>query len=229
MSRAHQTKAVVFDLDGTLFDSLPLVLRAFQHALEPFGGRPTMDTFAGLGGPPEKIFPLLISDPQHVPAAMLRLQQFHAGHQELIQPFPGAIALLDELQRREIKIALWTGRDRESTLPLLSMYDMMKYFSALVCGDDLSSHKPDPAGLRQILGTLAMPAEHVIFIGDADVDVLGGAQIGVDTLLITHGRELAETLRSKAVDIVRSPVEAYSWAIRRVTEGENGSKTKQHV
>ena len=63
MRRARPIRAVIFDLDGTLFDSLPLVLRAFQHALEPFGGRPTMATFAALGGPPEKIFPLLISTP----------------------------------------------------------------------------------------------------------------------------------------------------------------------
>lgn len=93
-------QAVIFDLDGTLFDSLPLVLRAFQHALEPFGGRPTMETFAALGGPPEKIFPMLISDPQHVPEAMVRLRQFHADHPELIQLFPGALDLLNELRRQ---------------------------------------------------------------------------------------------------------------------------------
>lgn len=214
MSRAHETHAVVFDLDGTLFDSLPLVLRAFQHALEPFGGRPTMETFAGLGGPPEKIFPLLIPDPQHVPAAMLRLQQFHAGHPELIQPFPGAIALLDELYRRKIQLAVWTGRDRASTLPLLAMHDMAKYFSVLVCGDDLSSHKPDPAGLRQILDSLALKPEHVIFMGDADVDVFGGAQLRVDTLLITHGRSLSSDVNEKAAGAVSSPSEAYAWALR---------------
>ena len=77
MSRGHPTRAVVFDLDGTLLDSLPLVLRAFTHAVAPFGGRPTMAMFATLGGPPERIFGDMVADPNQVPAALRRLHDYN--------------------------------------------------------------------------------------------------------------------------------------------------------
>jgi hypothetical protein len=209
-------QAVIFDLDGTLFDSLPLVLRAFQHALEPFGGRPTMETFAALGGPPEKIFPMLISDPQHVPEAMVRLRQFHADHPELIQLFPGALDLLNELRRQQMKLAIWTGRDRASTLPLLAVHGLEDFFSAMVCGDDFTSHKPDPTGLREILRILAVEPAHTLFMGDADVDVIGGAHLSVDTLLITHGRAPAAEIERRAAAMVAAPAEAYAWVRQRL-------------
>lgn len=214
MSRAQPTRGVVFDLDGTLLDSLPLVLRAFQHALEPFGGKPTMATFALLGGPPEKVFPSLIADPRDVPAAMKRLHEFHEQHPELMEPFAGALALLEELHGRKVKLAIWTGRDRASAQHLLTHHGMAKFFSTVVCGDDLPSHKPDPAGLRAILDALALTPVHTVFIGDADVDVLGGADLGIDTLLITHGRALEPEIERRAVGIVATPAEAYAWARR---------------
>ena len=215
MKRTLPIEAVVFDLDGTLLDSLPLVLRAFQHALEPFGGRPTMETFAMLGGPPEKIFAGLIADPRDVPAALRRLHDYHGWHPELIQPFDGAISLLQNLQARRIKLGVWTGRDRSSAASLLQLHDMEKFFSAIVCGDDLSSHKPDPAGLNQILLTLQVDAACTLFIGDADVDVIGGSLLSVDTLIITHARALDAEIRRQAADVVRAPADAYAWVMDR--------------
>ena len=86
---ARPKRAVVFDLDGTLLDSLPLVLEAIRHALEPFGGSPTMDIFARLGGPPERFLADLLPDPVHVPEALRRMVAFHHRNHHLIQPYPG--------------------------------------------------------------------------------------------------------------------------------------------
>ena len=78
MSRTSPTDAVVFDLDGTLVDSLPLVLQAITHAIAPFGPlRPTMEIFARLGGPPERFMPGLLNDPRDTPAALARMEKFH--------------------------------------------------------------------------------------------------------------------------------------------------------
>jgi phosphoglycolate phosphatase-like HAD superfamily hydrolase len=213
VSRAHPTRAVVFDLDGTLLDSLPLVLRAFSHALTPFGGRPTMETFAHLGGPPEKIFPSLIPDASHVPAAMIRLNEFTRENHHLIAPFAGALALLSELKAREVRLAIWTGRDRASTDSLLLSNSMTPFFDVVVCGDDLPTHKPDPAGLIEILSQLSLKPADALYMGDADVDVLGGVGARVDTILINHARTAPEGIATQAWRSVRSPFEAYEWAL----------------
>ena len=213
MSRAHPTKAVIFDLDGTLLDSLPLVLRAFSHALSPFGGRPTMEMFANLGGPPEKIFSGLMPDPRNVPAAIVRLNDFTRENHHHIAPFTGVNALLRQLQARGVRLAVWTGRDRLSTEVLLLNNALTPFFDAVVCGDDLSTHKPDSAGLVAILRQLAVSPADALYIGDADVDVLGGAGAGVDTMLISHARTPPREIAAQAWRSVRTPFDAYECAL----------------
>ncbi len=209
MSRASPLRTVVFDLDGTLLDSLPLVLAAITHAIEPHGGRPTMDIFSHLGGPPERFMGALLENPAHVPEALRRMERFHRENEQLIQPFPGALELIATLHRAGIRTGVWTGRDRESTERILSHQGLDSIFGTVVCGDDLPSHKPDPAGLRKILQRLDARANETIFIGDADVDVLGGTAAGVDTLLIRHTRTIEPAILTRAWRAAASPREAY--------------------
>ena len=209
MSRAHRTRTVVFDLDGTLVDSLPLVLRAFTHALTPFGVTPTMDMFAQLGGPPERIFPQLLGGDQDMPEVMRRLQEYNREHHHLIRPFDGVGAVLAKLRARDITLAVWTGRDRETSEWMLREHGLADFFSTVVCGDDFSSHKPNPEGLSEILARVGARAEETILVGDADVDVLGGAACGVDALLIAHARVVDAAVQAKTWRTVTSPFEAY--------------------
>ncbi len=211
-----RTSAVVFDLDGTLIDSLPLVLRAFSHALEPFGPRPTMEIFAKLGGPPQRIFHNLLNGAEHVPAAIKRLEAFNRDNDHLIKPFTGAGVMLAQLKERGAQLAVWTGRDRETTDILLREHGMTDFFNTVMCGDDLPTHKPDPQGLREILGRLGVAAPEALMVGDADVDVLGGAACSVDTVLIRHAREVHQEVSAKAWRTVTSPFEAYELALGRV-------------
>jgi HAD superfamily hydrolase (TIGR01509 family) len=210
MTRSLRPSAVTFDLDGTLLDSLPLVLRAITHALEPFGGKPTMDIFAHLGGPPERFLGPLLGDVKNLPVALERLQTFHHQNAHLIQPYDGVTTLLDTLRSLGVKLALWTGRDRVSTDWLLKSHELEGYFTTIVCGDDLPSHKPDPAGLCEIMRRLAVRPGEMLFVGDADVDVLGGVGCGVDTLLIRHNREIELHIAAKTWRTVASPDEAFS-------------------
>ena len=214
MSRGHPTRAVVFDLDGTLLDSLPLVLRAFTHAVAPFGGRPTMAMFATLGGPPERIFGDMVADPKQVPDSLRRLHDYNLENQHQIEPFAGAVALLDVLAKRGIQMGVWTGRDRLSTEFLLNLHGLRTRFESIVCGDDLDSHKPDSAGLIELLRQLDVPAAHALYVGDADVDVLGGVGANVDTILISQARESQPAVASQAWRAVASPGEAYEWVMR---------------
>lgn len=219
MRRAHgQTRAVVFDLDGTLLDSLGFVLRALEHALEPFGVRPTADIFTRLGGPPHRFLPDLLPDPRGADEVLARLAAFHHTHGHLLEPYQGATALLRELNGAGIKLAVWTGRDRASAEVLLRRHRIEPLLGAIVCGDDLDSHKPDPAGLRVILQRLAVDPAETLFVGDADVDVEGGAAAGVETLLIRHGeRAVAGDVARSCWHSVASAGDAYAAVASRVS------------
>jgi HAD superfamily hydrolase (TIGR01509 family) len=214
---AKRLRAIVFDLDGTLIDSLSLVLNSIAHALEPHGAKPTMEIFAKLGGPPERFMPNLLDDVRHVPEAVRRMDAFHRANQHTIQPFAGVAAFLARLQAGGVKLAIWTGRDRASAEELLLRLGLTDYFATVLCGDDLPTHKPDPAGLCEIMRRLEVTAEETLFVGDADVDVLGGEACGVDTVLIRHGREIAVEVCAKACHVALSPSEAFELVLRRVS------------
>lgn len=203
-------RAAVFDLDGTLIDSLSLVLRSIAHALEPFGAKPTAEIFARLGGPPERFLPALLTDVRHVPAALARMDTYHRENWHTVRAFDGVGALLGELQRGGIKLAVWTGRDRESGAWLLRELRLENFFGTVVYGDDLPTHKPDPEGLREIMRRLGVEAGETLFVGDADVDVLGGVACGVDTVLIRHGRDIAEAVAAQSWAAVATPAEAFA-------------------
>ena len=206
-----QTRAVVFDLDGTLLDSLGFVLRALEHALEPFGVRPSPDIFTRLGGPPQRFLPELVPDPVGAEAVLARLAAFHRTHGHLLELYEGAAALLRELHASDVKLAIWTGRDRSSAEALLKRHEISPLLGALVCGDDLDSHKPNPCGLQAILHRLQVAPNEALLVGDADVDVEGGAAAGVDTILIRHGgRAVAAEVAARCWLTVASAGEAYT-------------------
>lgn len=217
MTPLSRKRAVVFDFDGTLVNSLPLVLASIAHALEPFGRKPTMDIFAKLGGPPERFLPQLLDDPKHAPEALVRMDTYHQANNHLLELFAGVRDMLDSLRRARVRAAVWTGRDRLSTELLLNALSLEDAFDAVVCGDDLSTHKPDPAGLREILRRLGTSPEETLFVGDADVDVLGGCACGVETILIRHSRSVAEEIVAKSWRAVSSPDEAYALVAKCVS------------
>lgn len=212
-------RAVVFDLDGTLIDSMPMVLDAYAHALSPYyPGMTGSELMSRLGGPPDRMFAAMLSAEQ-AQAALQRLHEYSGANWKLMQPFVGMHAILDDL-RTVHSVALWTGRDRSSTEWLLQEHGIGGKLRACVCGDDLGSHKPDPAGLMEVIRQLGAAKDETIFVGDADVDVVAGAAVGIRTLLITHGRSVPAQVLQLAWKSVGTPDEAY--ALLRRESGTSG-------
>jgi pyrophosphatase PpaX len=204
-------RGVVFDLDGTLVDTMPLVLRMFAHAISPFR-RPLTDEEwrAQLGGPPERILERLLGNKGDAQQAMMRLADYERAQLQQVTTFPGMKSLLGELRRVGISLGVWTGRDRSSTQTLLDEHGVGELLTAWTCGDDLPSHKPDPAGLLAVLEALKLRPSEALFVGDSECDVAAGAALGVKTLWITHGLQVNPMVERHAWRVVSSPANAYA-------------------
>ncbi len=197
-------------MDGTLVNSMPMVVAAFTYAVKHFGMSPSEEeVIARLGGPPDACLRNLLGQDRHLPEAMDRLVDYHQRNRDSIQPFEGAESLLEQLLRSRTKVALWTGRERETTSEILARNGWWKYFQLVVCGDDFETHKPDPEGLNHILDELSLSSSDVIFLGDADVDVLAGYAVQVPTLLIRNGRRVSDHIKRISREWVETPQQAY--------------------
>jgi len=211
MSAARRPRGVVFDLDGTLVDSMPIVVAGLTAAVAPYRRRPSpAAVLAALGGPSDACVRRLLGSRRHLPAALAAYLGYLDRHEGRIRPFRGAPRLLADLRAAGIPRGIWTGRERRSTLARLRALAWESEFDALVCGDDLRSHKPDPAGLLRIVRRWRCRPAEVVFVGDSDQDLAGGVAAGATVIAISNGRRLAAGLARRAAAVVATPAEAYA-------------------
>lgn len=205
-------RGVVFDLDGTLLDSMPLVLEGLAAAVTPFRPRPGLDEVMGsLGGPSEACLLRLLGGPRNVPAALATYVRFFEDHDETTRLFDGARELLRDLSSAGLPVGIWTGRERSMAATKLRALGLDGHFDVVICGDDLPSHKPDPEGLRRILQRWGLRPEQIVFVGDSDQDLEAARIAEVAMVAIRHGREIAPDLLRHPLAVADAPGEAFAW------------------
>jgi len=171
---------VIFDLDGTVVDTLTPTLRCFQEALAPALGRvPTLEEIRDRFGPSEpEIFTAWVGEGE-ASDAIARLYTCYDRVFHEMGPFPGVKELLVDLRGRGYKTALFTGRGRPSTQVLLEAMEMDVLFDDTVTGEEAARPKPAPDGVRMILDHLSIPPERAALVGDSPLDVAAARAAGV--------------------------------------------------
>jgi len=176
---------VVFDLDGTLINSYSHVIRSMNYAVHPWGiklavsdlekmrHRMTADLFEGMG---------LSKDEQQ--EALQRLSRAHDEIDEACSLFDGVREIFDFLDAHQIPMAIWTGRDTESAVEILTQNDVIDYFKVVLGNTSLPVNKPNPFALFEISKKFSVPLSSMVMIGDHHHDILGGKNAGCKTVLV---------------------------------------------
>ena len=185
------TTAVLFDLDGTLIDSLPNLTDAVNGVLSQRGlpplGRDTVATFVGMG---EQVLvdrliaasELEVSERDWVLEAFMSLYREEAVHTRC---FHGVEKALAALKGAGIPLGLVTNKPRAPLGPTLAAAGLDDVFDVVVAGDDLKRRKPDPLPVAHALECLGASA--CIFVGDSEVDGATAEAAGADFVLFTEG------------------------------------------
>lgn len=171
-------RAVIFDFDGTLADTLPLCIRAFRSSIEPHLGRSVTDAeiIATFGLAEEGTIRALIPDQceEGVAAYLTHYEQYHADYPDL---FPGIQSLLTELRAKSVRLALVTGKGERSAALSLTFYQLTPYFSAFGYGDLAINSKT--RNINRIVADWKLPPDAVLYVGDAPSDIVACRQAGV--------------------------------------------------
>jgi len=174
-------RTVLFDLDGTLVDSLPGLTVALNALLTELGRAnltlAEVRGYIGHGAPY-----LLAAAAEHTggPFERDQLPRYRTLCTQIAafqtEPFAGISDMLDRLPAR---VGLVTSKPEESTMALLRELGWLNRFEVIVGGDTLSVRKPDPAPLRHAMQAMGVESEQVIYVGDSDVDQIAAERAGV--------------------------------------------------
>ena len=185
------TRGVVFDLDGTLIDSLPDVANAANALLADEGLPPLPQAriggFVGLGERVflDKLIAATALDPGDYDRLMARFLHHYKRSTGATVLFPGVGAALDALRDAGFALAVCTNKPSGPLEAVLEALDLAKRFDAIIAGDSLPVRKPDPAPL--MLAFERMGASEGLYVGDSDVDAETAQRARVPFALYTEG------------------------------------------
>ncbi|MFD1143180.1 HAD family hydrolase [Larkinella insperata] len=171
-------KAVIFDFDGTLADTLPLCIKAFRMAIEPHLSRTVSDEeiIATFGPSEEGTIKSLI--PDRFDEGLSAYHEYYTSyHSEVPTLFEGVEELLALLRQRGVRLALVTGKALKSALISLDFYRIKDCFEQIGHGDLTKGHKAK--NIRRILTEWGLEPDEVVYVGDAPSDITACREAGV--------------------------------------------------
>ncbi len=198
--------AVLFDVDGVLVDSWPMMRAALAEAWTQVGraGAPDFDAFRQqLGRPLGDIARRLGWSPEVV--SVYRDVTIREAGTTIC--YPGVDRLLDELASREIAVGVVTGKDGARSRSLLALLGLARWVKVIVGGDETDRGKPDPRPVYAALDRLKVQPSETLLVGDMPVDLAAGRAAGCRVAAATWGYgDLAE-LRAAKPDFVLGSVD----------------------
>ncbi|MBM7541989.1 HAD family hydrolase [Amphibacillus cookii] len=204
-------KAIIFDFDGTLADTLPVCYQAFQHVFQRYDDRLLSNQeIRAMFGPSETgIIRENLKDERKQEAITLFYQQYKAHHNRLVKPNADIQMMLSLLQDKGIKLAIVTGKARQSFEISVDALGLDYDFQAVITGDDVRHAKPDPEGIEKALKIMGVEAAEAIYLGDSNADIEAGKRAGVRTIGVQWLTESQTSAFSITPDAIYTSVQSF--------------------
>lgn len=217
-SRPQRFELIVFDWDGTLFDSTALITRCIQAACADLGAPVPSDKDAsyviGMG---------LIEALQHAAPDLPRERYQELGNryryhyfakQHEVVLFEGTLAMLESLKSRQHRLGVATGKSRRGLDEALACVKLDRLFDATRTADETAS-KPDPRMLLELMDELGAAPERTLMIGDTTHDLQLAANAGVASIGVGYGAHAHESFEAfSPVHVAHSMKELHDWLVR---------------
>ena len=166
----------LFDLDGTLLDTVPLFLAAYRFAFFEFTGRSFSDgEILSLSGPSEEgIIQKVV--PDNWKRCLDLYVQYELSHLESVKAFSGLSIVLELLNKRNVKMAVITGR-KNNAHKFLDHTGLTPYFDEVETGSTHGSSKQ--TSIEHIIGKWNYPPQQLIYVGDTAYEMAEAQKTGV--------------------------------------------------
>jgi pyrophosphatase PpaX len=199
----HNLEAILFDLDGTLIDSVDHIVDCWQYMARtclaremtreeilPTLGRTLIDAFEEIA--PGRSDELLTA---------YRARQVQT-HDTTIHLVPGTVEMLQALQASGLALGVATSKGLPAATRGLNLFGLAPFFNVLVTMEDSTVHKPNPEPLLVASERFQIEPTHILYVGDAMVDIQAGKAAGMRTAAVTWGAGNRQALIEAQPDFV---------------------------
>ena len=213
-------KACIFDLDGTLTDTLESLAYSVKATLREMG-LPEITTeqcrrFVGDGAKVLMERSLLAAGEKDLSRLEERLAVYRRIFDENctyhVTPYQGIPELLQSLKEKGVLLAVLSNKPHEQAVKVVKEIFGERWFDYVSGQQEGIEKKPDPAGVIHIMETLKLTNEECLYVGDSEVDVRTGNNAGVRTIIVSWGFRTREELKEAgARTVIDSPLELLSY------------------
>jgi pyrophosphatase PpaX len=198
-------RGIFFDLDGTLADTVGLILHSYRHTMETHLGAALPDErwLATIGTPLRDQLRDFARDEPEAEAMLETYTTFQAKiHDDMVKPFPGARSVLGALRDRGTPVAVVTSKRSVVAKRTLEVCDLWSSVDVLVSADEVSRGKPDPEPVLKALADVGLSrrAADVLFVGDSPFDLRAGRAAGTRTAGVSWGAFARAALEAERPD-----------------------------
>lgn len=187
-------KLIIFDLDGTLLNTIADLAQSTNHALQMLG-YPTHEESAYnlmVGNGINKLFERALPEGEKTEENVLRVRRefvpyYDAHNADKSRPYPGISELLEEMQIKGIQLAVASNKYQSATVKLIKHYFPTIHFIAVFGQREGIPVKPDPTIVHDILQIAGIAKEEVLYVGDSGVDMQTAANAGITACGVTWG------------------------------------------
>ena len=180
----------LFDLDGTLIDSVELILRSYRHTLRTHRGTvpPDEQWLRGLGTPIRVQLRQWTEDPAEIEEMAATYSEYNLEHHDaLVRPYDGIVSAVRDLKKEGKRLGLVTSKVRSGAIRGLRAAGLEPAFDVIVGADDVRQPKPHPEPVLAALDQLGVQPDEAVFIGDSRHDLESGRAAGVKTAAALWG------------------------------------------
>ena len=191
---------ILFDADGTLIDTIPLITASYKHVIElhPLERELSPMEYKNLPGPPLEVT-LKELYPQADHATIEQYAQEYreynsAHHDEMVKVLPGVVEMLDYCKENGYPIGVVSNKVEATVKHGLKYCGIDGYFEVVVCKEQMEKAKPDPDGLLKGCALLNKGHDDLIYCGDAPSDIMAAKNMSAFSVGVVFDEERKEAI-----------------------------------
>lgn len=192
-------KLIIFDLDGTLIDAYPAIIKSFNSTMQKLGyskqGALIIRKSVGWGD--ENLLEPFIKEKDFKKALYIYRRHHRISLIKKSRLFPGTLDLLKRLKRKGYKLAVASNRPTRFSWILIRHLKLKRFFDYVLCADRLRNIKPHPEILNKIMKRFSVKPEQSLYVGDMTIDAQAGRRAKVKTVIVTTGSSTKKEIKKE--------------------------------